>query len=91
MTRQKVVPMDNNEITEAEITEALRESKQLAHECLDLGLLREAIAAMFNLLLLAGMSMDDCKQQTDHVFDSIGNDSEKIRRLIESWEIDGYH
>ena len=78
--------MDNNEIIEA-----LRESKQLARECLDKGLLREAIAAVFNLLVLAGMSMDDCEQQTDRVLDSIGNDPEKVRRFVESWEIGGYH
>jgi hypothetical protein len=78
--------MGNNEITEA-----LRESKQLARECVDKGLLREAIAAMFNLLVLVGMSMDDCEQQTDRVFDRIGNDPEKVRRYVESWKIEGYH
>jgi hypothetical protein len=83
--------MDNNEITKAEVTEALRESKQLARGCLDKGLLREAIAAMFNVLLLTGMSMDDCEQQTDRVLDRIGNDPEKVRRFVESWKIEGYH
>jgi len=83
--------MDNNEITEAEITEALRESKQLARECLDKGLLREAIAAMFNVLILTGMSMDDCEEQTDRVFDGIGNDPEKVRRFVESYKIESYH
>jgi len=74
-----------------EITEALRESRQLARECVDKGLLREAIAVMLNLLVLAGMSMDDCEPHTDRVFDRIGNDPEKVRRYVESWEIRGYH
>jgi hypothetical protein len=35
--------------------------------------------------------MDDYEWLRDRAFDSMGNDPEKVRRFIESWEIEGYH